>query len=94
MVGTLFHRMAVAETAFNRSVSGSGGRALRAVLWASVLALGAAGLGLFLGVAYRPPPLPVTIVAGVASLAVLGLAVVRYDAAVFLGVLLLGVVLA
>ena len=86
--------MAVAETAFNRSVSGSGGRALRAVLWASVFALTAAGLGLVLGVAYRPPPLPVTIVAGVASLAVLGLAVVRYDAAVFLGVLLLGVVLA
>jgi hypothetical protein len=86
--------MAVAETAFFRSVSASGGRATRAVLGACILSLSAAGLGLLLAVAYRPPPLPLTIAAGVALLAVLGLTLVRYDAAVFLGVLLLGVILA
>ncbi len=86
--------MAVAETAFSRSVSASGGRVSRALLGACALSLSAAGLGLLLAAVYRPPPLPVTIAGGVALLAVLGLTLVRYDAAVFLGVLLLGVILA
>ena len=86
--------MAVAETAFNRSVASSGGRVARGLLAICVLGLSAVGFGVLLAVAYRPPPLPLTIAAGAALLAVLGLALVRYDAVVFLGVLLLGVVLA
>src|SRR6185312_7803414 len=78
----------------NRSVASSGGRAARGLLAICVLGLSAVGFGVLLAVAYRPPPLPLTIAAGAALLAVLGLALVRYDAVVFLGVLLLGVVLA
>lgn len=82
--------MAVAETAFSRPVSAFAARAARAVLGACALVLCAAGFAVAL--ANRPPPLGLTIAAGVALLSVLGLVLARYDAAVLLGVLLLGVV--
>ena len=65
-------------------------RAVGTVGAAAAVALFGAALALVL--ADRPPPLTTTIAVGAALLAVLGLALARYDAAVLLGFLLLGVV--
>jgi Polysaccharide biosynthesis C-terminal domain len=61
----------------------------RTAIWTGVAAL--LGLVLAVGLAAKPPPLGLTLAAGIALIALLGLALVRFEAVVALGFLLFGV---
>jgi O-antigen ligase len=61
----------------------------RTAIWTGVAAL--LGLVLAVGLAAKPPPLGLTLAAGIALIALLGLALVRFEAVVAFGFLLFGV---
>jgi hypothetical protein len=82
--------MAIAQAPVSHRVEGFAERAAPVAAATSALILAAAAVSATLG--GPSPSLEVAVAGGIALLAVLGLALARYDAVVLLGVLLLGVV--
>jgi O-antigen ligase len=82
--------MSAVQSQAPRLVSEAAGRAGAVAVWGTGAVL--LGCALALGLATNPPPLRLVLAGGVALIALLGLAVVRYEAVVAIGFVLFGVV--